>query len=98
MDTRLVVCAAMRQGEMIVAGARHYDSVMRKAIEKLGLPIHGWEQGFIDQKGAFLTREEAWALADKMGQIRRPTGLEENFNPRPANMGDKGLLFSENLY
>lgn len=27
------------------------------------------EQGFIDQRGTFLTREEAWDVAEKAGQI-----------------------------
>ena len=56
------------------------------------------EQGFIDQFGDFLTREEAWKIADSMGQIRRPTGFETFLCPRKANVGDDGILFSENLY
>ena len=53
---------------------------------------------FIDQFGNFLTRAEAWKIADANGQIRRPTGWESFANPRPANVGDEGILFSENLY
>lgn len=44
------------------------------------------EQGFIDQRGAFLTREEAHKVATGAGQIIRRCG------------GDDGRLFSENLY
>jgi len=97
---RVIVCAAMRKGEIIVAGARHFDSVMRSQIKVMMLAIGSasWEQGFIDQYGNFLTRQEAWKVADKAGQIRRPTGFEKDFNPRKANVGDEGLLFSENLY
>jgi hypothetical protein len=58
-----------------------------------------WEMGFIDQEGDFLTRAEAWKVADKAGQIRRPYGFERHYkNQRVANVGDEGLLFSENLY
>ncbi len=96
---QIVVCAAMKKGEIIVAGARHYDMVMRSQIEAMNVGSHGWEQGFIDQKGKFLTREEAWKIADAAGQIRRPTGWEKDYNnPRNPNIGDTGVLFSENLY
>ena len=44
------------------------------------------EQGFVDQFGVFLTREEAWDVASKAGQIVRRVG------------GDGGCLYSENLY
>lgn len=95
---RFVVCAALRQGDVIVAGARHFDKVMLSQIALMNLPKK-WEQGFIDQYGNFLTRSEAWIVADHRGQIRRPTGFETDYNsPRPANFGDNGLLFSENLY
>jgi hypothetical protein len=40
----------------------------------------------IDQFGDFLTRAEAFVIALHQGQIRRVTG------------GDRGCLFSENLY
>jgi hypothetical protein len=58
-----------------------------------------WECGFIDQHQVFLTRAEAWKVADAAGQIRRPSGFERNYNnQRRPNVGDEGLLFSENLY
>ena len=44
-------------------------------------------QGFIDNFGDWLTREEAWYIADKAGQIIR----QDEF-------GRVGYLFSENLY
>lgn len=96
---RFVVCAAMRnKSGLIIAGARHFDTVMRAAIKSLNLGFSDWEQGFIDQKGVFMTREEAWKVADARGQIRRPTGWEPSLEPRKANVGDEGCLFSENLY
>ncbi len=84
-----VVCAANRHKEtgLIVCGARHYDSVMRAVMAQLG----GWpfwnhcDQGFIDQRGNFLTREEAWVIAEKNGQIIKKVSRD-------------GILYSECLY
>jgi hypothetical protein len=82
-----IVCAANRNKDgQIVCGARHYDPIMRAQI---GDKINDWlgcEQGFIDQRGNFLTREEAHVIAKANGQIRRRCG------------GDTETLYSENLY
>lgn len=83
---KVIVCAAMRQGNIIVAGARHFDSIMLSQIKAMNIPKRDWEQGFIDQYGNFLTREEAWGVADTAGQIKKVIS------------GMKGLLWSENLY
>ncbi len=85
-----IVCAANRHCEtgVIVCGARHFDNIMREVMKVSGGFPH-WlncDQGFIDQKGVFYTREEAHAVALKNGQIRYRCG------------GDEGTLFSENLY
>lgn len=53
---------------------------------KRGLHFGAAEQGFVDQFGAFLTREEAWAIASAAAQI---------IHPLP---GREGTLYSENLY
>jgi hypothetical protein len=45
----------------------------------------GWDQGFIDQFGDFLTRREAWEIAKDRGQILR-------------DVSTPGTLYSENLY
>lgn len=44
------------------------------------------DEGFIDQFGNFLTREEAHVIAVKQNQIIRRCG------------GDESRLYSENLY
>ncbi|MGZ8172982.1 hypothetical protein [Methylobacter sp.] len=86
---RLVVCAAIRNKYgRIICGARHYDGVMHSQIMASN---DDWtrcnvQQGFIDQKGVFLTRHEAYEIAVANGQIKRRVG------------GDDGKLFSENLY
>jgi hypothetical protein len=86
---RQIVCAAIRnKNGRIICGARHYDSVMHSQILASN---DDWtkseiDQGFIDQRGAFLTRQEAYIIATERGQIKRRVG------------GDDGKLFSENLY
>ena len=90
---RRIVCAANRYGEVVVCGARHWDSVMSEVIGRLrghGLCQRAQEeQGFIDQKGLFLSREEAWMVAEAAGQIARRVG---------GDTINGGRLFSENLY
>jgi hypothetical protein len=88
---QVVVCAACRCGDVIVAGARHFDRVMLSQIDIYPEEIRpmgdDWEQGFIDQFGAFLTREEAMEVVKKSGQ---PFDAERN--------GPLHCLFSEGLY
>ena len=85
-----IVCAAMRQKGTgrIIAGARHHDAVMNAqvAASEGREAWFGAEQGFIDQRGKFYTREEALVFALKNGQRRRRCG------------GDERALYSENLY
>jgi hypothetical protein len=86
---RLIVAAAMLMddGDVIV-GVRHYSPEMRKTLEKAyGEKYHlsVKEQGFVDQKGVFLNRKDAWVIAEQEGQIRRKVSTE-------------GTLYSENLY
>ena len=86
---RRVVCAAIRNDDgHIICGARHYDGIMHFQIlsSKENWRKDTVEQGFIDQDGIFLTREEAFLIATERGQIQRRVG------------GDSGKLFSENLY
>ena len=90
---RMVVCAANRHSDtgLIVIGARHYDDRMTDqyitlCVANQNPPLATSEQGFIDQHGVFMTREEAWGVALAAGQIRYRCG------------GDGDKLFSENLY
>jgi len=86
---RRIVCAAIKQmvTGRIITGARHFDKIMRAQI-KAADGMKNWRsaaQGFIDQFGDFLNREEAWKIAEDQGQIRR-------------QVSTPGTLFSENLY
>lgn len=93
---RVVVCAAIRSKTtgQIIAGARHFDSVMRGIFVKYdpdGKPIRppewiGAEQGFIDQHCVFMDRQEAWNVAMAAGQVK--FGREHSI----------GTLYSEDLY
>jgi hypothetical protein len=72
--TRRVVCAAMKNDGMIVLGARHYDQLMRNQIRDFNESGGRWRrneevQGFIDQWCNFMTRTEAWLVAEAAGQI-----------------------------
>jgi hypothetical protein len=96
---RVVVCAAIRyrDGGKIVCGPRHGDCL--NEIPTSDQDIAVVELGFVDQDREFLTREEAWVIADLMGQIRRPTTFERDFsNQRQLVHSDIHPLFSEQLY
>jgi len=82
-----VVCAANRnKAGFVLLGARHWDSWMCKTIDALGYNDHDWEQGFIDQFGNFLTREEAAVIAKQKDQLK---GMYNTVSE---------ALFSEHLY
>lgn len=100
---RRVVCAANRNknGDMIL-GARHWDMLMHSAhkvymnqLDFIGKEVKDItdfkEQGFINTWGEFLTRNQAWKVAEHNNQIINRVG---------GDMSDKGVgkLFSENLY
>ena len=71
-DRAVIVCAACKVGDIIFAGARHWDSVMhtqRKALKDAGVEVPVIdEQGFIDQFGNFYDRVEAFKHCQKVGQ------------------------------
>lgn len=87
---RFVVCAALRYGDLIICGARHFDRVMQPlldyATETTG--VFKPEQGFIDQHGVFMSRNEAMKVAS----------AEKQINARRPKLGPENLLFSEDLY
>ena len=84
----IVVCAACRVDGALVCGARHFDNVMRDQMDLMPQSLK-WaraEQGFINQFGEFLTREEAMIAAKASG---RPLNIEHSSGE---------ALFSECLY
>lgn len=89
---RRIVCAAMRHTcGAVICSPRHWDDVARGQVELAGGYEH-WrkaEEGFVDNKGAFLDRREAWRVADSALQVLRRVGGDDTAG---------GTLYSENLY
>ena len=85
-----IVCAAIRVDDEIIWGARNFDEIMYIQIDRKDeehrLKWRKAEQGFIDQFGNFLTREEAYIIAERNNQIINSIGYKGN------------KLFSEHLY
>lgn len=79
------VCAANLYKGRIILGIRHFDGIMH-AQYRGNSRREETMQGFLDNKGRFLSREEAWKVAMSAGQIIRRVG------------GDEGCLYSENIY
>ena len=91
-EQRRVVCAAniFPDGTLFI-GVRHWDFLMdsqlkTKSVTWKRLYLHKDQQGFIDQHGKFMSREEALAVAMATGQRIYRCG------------GDLNKLYSENLY
>lgn len=89
---RVIVCAAMRDRKTgnVVCSVRHWDKLTHWLFDS---PEEAREfddeQGFVDNKYHFLTRQEAWKVAEAAGQIKRRCG---------GDTADGGTLYSENLY
>lgn len=87
-----IVCAAIQINNTVIPSIRHYDSIAHSLINKTIGEEYDQKlvvQGFIDNKGHFLTREQAWVVANAAGQILRRVG---------GDHVNGGRLFSENLY
>lgn len=88
-----VVSAAMLMEDgLIVPGVRHFSPDMRAVLHRIygdGYHLRVREQGFIDAKGTFLSREAAYSRADALNQIKHRCGGDE---------ANGGTLYSENLY
>lgn len=95
-DNPYVVSAAMRfdygnHKNVIVMSPRHYDVTCLNTLYYMGF-LNDDErrknevQGFVDQWGNFMTREEAREIACNNGQFMRNSTALDN------------ILFSEDLY
>ncbi|MNE36370.1 hypothetical protein D3C80_1301780 [compost metagenome] len=94
---RFVVCAAVKYGDVIIAGARHFDRVMHSQLDRMNEDklieadaLGEYVEGFIDQFGVFMDRSEAYKVALAGGQL----------NTRRLKSGNQGSteLFSEDIY
>lgn len=89
---RVIVCAAMRDRKTgnVVCSVRHWDKLTHWLFDSSEEAREfDDEQGFVDNKYNFLTRQEAWKVAEAAGQIKRRCG---------GDTADGGTLYSENLY
>jgi len=89
---RVIVCAAMRDTKTgkVICSVRHWDELSRQRFNSQEEAMDfDDEQGFVDNKYQFLTRTEAWKVAEAAGQIKRRCG---------GDTADGGTLYSENLY
>jgi hypothetical protein len=86
----VIVCSAILVGDLIIPSVRHSDPLTHAMVERLGLlrsnEVMEAEQGFVTSKYRFVTREEAWIIAEAADQIVRRVG------------GDGKRLYSENLW
>ena len=84
----LVVCAACINSEgKVVPSVRHGDKLMYNVMDEEEVISFHWVQGFVTNRFSFITREEAWIIAERQGQIR---------NKLPCDSAKR--LYSENLY
>lgn len=95
---RRVVCAAIRAEDgCVLVGIRHYSADMLARIHSMkeGKKFchrHGSDQGFVDQMGVYMTRSEAYRVAEAAGQIIRPEACWQDSETGQFE------LFSEGLY
>jgi hypothetical protein len=89
-----VVCAANKYGGFIVLGLRHNDEFMQDAVKALGIGqfdknaiFHPNAQGFLTNRKRWVSRAEAYEIANNQEQIVRKTGGI-----------DSKVLYSEDVY
>ena len=93
---RRVVCAAIRSADGdLLLGIRHYSRDMYEQIAARRDSTrfrHRYDpdQGFVDQYGVYMTREEAYEVAHAAGQIIHPEACGAGL--------DGSKLYSEGLY
>lgn len=94
LNIRIVSAASRNELGEVISSPRHYDLFFHSIVRTLPKEKQDlWyvksstvEQGFIDQFGNFLSRNEAWKIAEANGQIIR------DHDKCP------GKLFSEHIY
>lgn len=100
---RRVVCAAIRADDgTLLLGIRHYSRDMHEQIVQRA-DGHKFrnrldeDQGFVDQHGEFMGREEAYSVAMRADQIAHPEKCGKGL--RLDDWGQQiPRLYSEGLY
>lgn len=92
---RQIIAAACKYGETIIVGVRHYDKIMTSQLRmfpedsEVKMMNRGEViQGFIDNHGNFLNRQEAMELVKSNGQPFYPI----------RNSGNGKELYSEGVW
>lgn len=72
--------------DITLVGVTHYDKHMGMQLKCIGGDVYGWrfkshypEEGFIDQRGQFWNRTEAWKLAIQTGQLEKTMKVALSF-------------------
>lgn len=89
MEERIVSAANRSPDGLIVMCVRHGCDLFFGVVDEMfdeDKSYLDWEQGFVTNKYRFVSREEAWIIAEKQGQIIRDHDL------------CVGTLYSEHLY
>lgn len=87
----IIICAAVRASDGYVFRGQWHATAMYAPFGLQGMPAyederpHGDDQGFVTSLNRYVTREEAWDIAEKAGQL----------NDRPNKK--RGYLFSEDI-
>ena len=89
MEERIVSAANRSPEGLVVMCVRHGCDLFFGVVDEMfdeDKSYLDWEQGFVTNKYRFVSREEAWIIAEKQGQIIRDHDL------------CVGTLYSEHLY
>jgi hypothetical protein len=74
----------------VICSVRHFDTFVHSSLRNLdSTKLDVAEQGFVDNKFNFLSRQEACKVAEEAGQIIYRCG---------GDTSEGGTLYSENLY
>ena len=89
MEERIVSAANRSPEGLVVMCVRHGCDLFFGVVDQMfgeDKCYFDWEQGFVTNKYRYVTREEAWIIAEKQGQIIRCHNV------------CVGTLYSEHLY
>ena len=75
---RTIVGVAFRKGSLVqyLPKPNRHHHIIKELSDLLGGPVRNFEQGFLCSEGHYVTRKEAWPIAEAAGQLlsRAPTG------------------------
>lgn len=70
-----IVAAAIQRDGVVFTGVRHGYIIQQMVdvgyLTDMNKPVLGSEQGFIDSRGNYWSRENAWQVAFEAGQIKK---------------------------